>query len=157
MHEVALGAEVNVPPRPSQPLQVPPSHALCHIPLSLPRTKRSIRFGPHETALGSAVSTPPRPSQPLQREPSQDLCQRALSAPLTKMSSRPALQEATTGLPVRTPPCDSQPDQLPLTRTCIEDAAKGLPGGPASSIPEDVVQLVVGALYEGINPGRAPR
>jgi hypothetical protein len=68
---------------------------LCHIALSLPITKQSMRFGPQETAAGAEVQNPPRLSQPRQAEPSHHLCHIALSLPITKQSSRFAAHEET--------------------------------------------------------------
>ena len=53
---------MRTPPRLSQPLQLEPFHHLCHMALSVPRTKVSIRFGPQETAAGDEAGR--RPGSP---------------------------------------------------------------------------------------------
>ena len=100
------------PPRPSQPLQLEPFHHLCHMWLSVPRTKQSRRFDPHEATAGAEVSMPPRFSQPLQLEPFHHLCHIALSVPADEAVD--AVRAPTRPRPARwsaIPPRSSQPLQ----------------------------------------------
>ncbi len=117
----ALIHEFMTPPRLSQPPQVEPFHHLCHIALSVPCTKMSMRPTPQDTTAGASAvgKTPPRDFHPLQVEPFHHLCHIALSVPRTKTSMRLGPQDTAEGVEVRTPPRDSQPLQVePFHHLC---------------------------------------
>ena len=108
-----------IPPRSSQPLQLEPFHHLCHMWLSVPRTKQSSRFEPQEETAGADVQTPPRFSHPLQLDPFHHLCHIAMSVPRTKQSMRFGPHETAAGALVRIPPRSSHPLQLePFHHLC---------------------------------------
>src|SRR5690348_14530677 len=90
------GPDANVPPIGPHPDQPFPQY-MCHIWLSEPRAKTSIRFPAHETAAGLEFRTPPSLSQPPHPEPPQYLCHSAPSSPTMKMSRRLLPHDATAG------------------------------------------------------------
>ena len=92
---------------------------LCHIWLSLPRTKTSIRLGPHEVAPGSPARTPPRDVAALHVLPFHVVCHRALSAPRMKTSAWFEAQEDASGPDVHAPPNEVQMLAKPMLNDLI--------------------------------------
>src|SRR5260370_1336146 len=105
-------------PRLSQPPHWVPSPAMCHIALSPPRTKQSIRFVPQLTQFGASRMPPlggaPRLSQLPHWVPSQPMFHTCVSGPRAKQSRRFGPQLTQFGVSIICPGMKSQPLYLRL-------------------------------------------
>src|SRR5215831_1782146 len=109
---VALGLEVNVPPRLVQVDQPTPGMLnLVNSALLVPRANRSSLPAPVDAAAGSPTICPPSDCHPDHLPPVNHLCQTALPEPRAKTSKRPEPHDAAAGPDVRTPPRLVHPDQ----------------------------------------------
>src|SRR5215831_19002731 len=109
---VALGLEVNVPPRLVQVDQPTPGMLnLVNSALLVPRANMSSLPAPVDAAPGSPTIRPPSDCHPDHLPPLNHLYHTALSVPRANTSRRPEPHEATAGPEVKPPPRLTHPDQ----------------------------------------------